>query len=151
MKIQLACISPTKRRSKAEPAFRFAEDYLSRASRYEPCSLRMFASEEVLLAAVGREVGRSRSFLVLFDSQGKSMSSREFASHLSALRDRGQQQVILAVGPADGWTTAAKSEADLLVSLGAMTLPHALAQVVVAEQIYRALTILAGHPYHCGH
>ncbi len=59
--------------------------------------------------------------------------------------------LIVAVGPANGWSVQARSRANLLLSLGPMTLPHALAQVVVAEQIYRALTILAGHPYHCGH
>jgi 23S rRNA (pseudouridine1915-N3)-methyltransferase len=56
--------------------------------------------------------------------------------------------MIFAVGPADGWSEAARAQAGLLLSLGAMTLAHALARLVMAEQIYRALTILAGHPYH---
>ncbi len=58
---------------------------------------------------------------------------------------------MLAIGPADGWSTAARARAGLLLSFGAITLPHELARVVLAEQIYRALTILAGHPYHSGH
>jgi len=55
------------------------------------------------------------------------------------------------VGPADGWSAEARNRAQLLLSLGAMTLPHELARVVLAEQVYRACTILAGHPYHSGH
>jgi 23S rRNA (pseudouridine1915-N3)-methyltransferase len=58
---------------------------------------------------------------------------------------------MLAIGPADGWSVAARQRADLLVSFGRLTLPHQLARVVLAEQVYRALTILAGHPYHTGH
>jgi len=59
--------------------------------------------------------------------------------------------VLFAVGPADGWSAEARNRAQLLLSLGAMTLPHELARVVLAEQVYRACTILAGHPYHSGH
>jgi 23S rRNA (pseudouridine1915-N3)-methyltransferase len=58
---------------------------------------------------------------------------------------------VLAIGPADGWSAEARQRADLLLSLGRMTLPHQLARVVLAEQVYRAFTILAGHPYHSGH
>jgi 23S rRNA (pseudouridine1915-N3)-methyltransferase len=59
--------------------------------------------------------------------------------------------VVLAIGPADGWSGMARERANLIFSLGRITLPHQLARVVLAEQVYRALTILAGHPYHCGH
>ncbi len=151
LRIQLACVTLAERRLRAETPFRLVEEYLSRASHYEPCSFSAFASEDDLLAAAGRGAGRARSLLVVLDGTGKLLSSRQFATYLGAARDGGQQQVIAAVGPADGWTDRAKSKADLLLSLGPMTLPHALAQVVVAEQIYRALSILAGHPYHCGH
>jgi 23S rRNA (pseudouridine1915-N3)-methyltransferase len=57
----------------------------------------------------------------------------------------------MAIGPADGWSDTARQRADLLLSLGRITLPHQLARVVLAEQVYRAFTILAGHPYHSGH
>jgi 23S rRNA (pseudouridine1915-N3)-methyltransferase len=59
--------------------------------------------------------------------------------------------LVLAIGPADGWSAATRKRANLLLSLGRMTLPHQLARIVLAEQVYRALTILAGHPYHSGH
>jgi 23S rRNA (pseudouridine1915-N3)-methyltransferase len=59
--------------------------------------------------------------------------------------------LVFAIGPASGWTEAARTQAHLLLSLGEMTLAHALARLVMAEQIYRAYTILTGHPYHAGH
>lgn len=151
MKILLVGITSSERRLRADPAFALVESYLSRARQYEPCSFAAFPTEAALLATLARLSGRSRAFLLLLDGRGKSMSSREFATRLGALRDSGQQDVVIAIGPASGWLPDALSRADLLLSLGQMTLPHALAQVVVAEQIYRALTILAGHPYHCGH
>ena len=151
MKIQLACVTSSERRLRGDPAFRLVEEYLGRARQYEPCSFAAFASEEALLATAGTRPGRTRASLILFDGGGKSLTSEGFAAYLQAVRDGGQQQVIAAVGPADGWTPGAKAKADLLLSLGSMTLPHALAQLVAAEQIYRALTILAGHPYHRGH
>ena len=68
--------------------------------------------------------------------------------------DEGAQHIIFAIGPADGWSNAAREEGARrggLLSLGPMTLAHSLARLVVAEQIYRACTILTGHPYHTGH
>lgn len=79
------------------------------------------------------------------------MSSEGFASWLGARRDEGVQHLVFAVGPASGWSEAARGQAHLLLSLGPMTLAHALARAVLAEQLYRAFTILAGHPYHSGH
>jgi 23S rRNA (pseudouridine1915-N3)-methyltransferase len=88
---------------------------------------------------------------VLLDSRGRLMTSEDLAAWLGARRDQGTQHLVFAVGPADGWSEAARERAQLLLSLGPMTLAHALARLVMAEQIYRAFTILAGHPYHGGH
>ncbi len=79
------------------------------------------------------------------------MTSTAFATWLGARRDEGTQHIVFAIGPADGWSQAARTRAALLLSLGPMTMAHALARVVMAEQLYRAFTILAGHPYHTGH
>jgi 23S rRNA (pseudouridine1915-N3)-methyltransferase len=79
------------------------------------------------------------------------MSSEAFAAWLGARRDQGAQHIVFAIGPASGWSDTAREKANLLLSLGPMTLAHALARAVVAEQIYRAFTILTGHPYHAGH
>ncbi len=66
-------------------------------------------------------------------------------------RNEGAQQIVFAIGPANGWSEAARQRAQLLLSLGPMTLAHSLARLVMAEQVYRAFTILTGHPYHTGH
>ena len=92
-----------------------------------------------------------RAYAILLDSRGQQLSSEDFATRLGRLRDDGNQRIVLAIGPADGWSTEARTRANLLFSLGLITLPHELARVVLAEQFYRALTILAGHPYHSGH
>ena len=108
----------------------------------------LFRTEEAFWQAVERERGRSAPGLVLLDEQGRKMDSEAFAGWLGRERDAGRQLIIFAVGPADGWTAACKASGDLLLSLGPMTLPHELARVVICEQVYRALTILKGHPYH---
>ena len=110
-----------------------------------------FAAEPALLTWLDRHAARTSPKLILLDSRGKQFTSEEFAQHLGALRDSGTQTVVLAIGPADGWSAEARRRAHLLLSLGRITLPHELARAVLAEQIYRALTILAGHPYHSGH
>ena len=66
-------------------------------------------------------------------------------------RDEGTQHILFAIGPADGWSDAARARAKLLLSLGSLTVAHTLARLVLAEQLYRASTILTGHPYHSGH
>ena len=151
MKIHVTCVAGSERRLRSDPAFRLTQHYLTRATSYEPCSLEVFANEDALLASFQRRTTRTSAFVILLDSTGKSMTSAQFASQIGHLRDLGQQELHVCVGPADGWSPAARTRANVLLSLGPMTLPHALAQVVLAEQIYRALTILAGHPYHCGH
>lgn len=125
--------------------------YVERIQRFLPCVIRIFETEEALLAEVERSGKRTAPFLILADSRGKLMTSDEFAAKLGTVLDGGTQQVILAIGPADGWSAAATARAGLLLSFGRMTLPHELAAVVAAEQMYRALTIRAGHPYHSGH
>jgi 23S rRNA (pseudouridine1915-N3)-methyltransferase len=98
-----------------------------------------------------KQQGRTPVMAVLLDSRGRQMSSEVFAAWLGARRDEGTQHVVFAVGPASGWSDAARNRAQLLLSLGPMTMAHALARLVMAEQLYRAFTILTGHPYHAGH
>jgi len=89
--------------------------------------------------------------LIALDSRGRQMSSEAFAAWLGARRDEGCRELGFAIGGADGLAPALTSGAGLLLSLGAMTFPHLLARVLLLEQLYRASTILAGHPYHRGH
>jgi len=150
MKILLGTISP-RRSSQTGPAATLLEGYIERCGRYLPVNHRVFANEDALLGFVEENAGRTRPALLLADSRGKQLSSDEFAGELGRLRDTGTQMLVLGIGPADGWSAAALKRADLSLAFGRITLPHELAAVVAAEQIYRALTILAGHPYHTGH
>ena len=151
MKILLVAISASRSRALSDTAHALAEDYLARAARYLPCQAQTYPSEEALLDWINRQSARTVPVLILLDSRGKQLSSEAFANHLGWLRDSGTQTLIFAIGPANGWSPAARARADLVLSMGAITLPHQLARAVLAEQIYRALTILAGHPYHSGH
>jgi len=88
------------------------------------------------------------------DGRGRQMSSEALADWLGARRNGDTQHVVLAIGPADGWSDEARTLGKRrggLISLGPMTLAHQLARLVMAEQLYRACTILTGHPYHKGH
>ncbi|MGD9801921.1 MAG: 23S rRNA (pseudouridine(1915)-N(3))-methyltransferase RlmH [Hyphomicrobiaceae bacterium] len=86
--------------------------------------------------------------LVALDEHGKTQSSHAFAQWLGQQRDAGIRDIGFLIGGADGHGSAVRERADLLLSLGPMTLPHGLARAVLAEQLYRASTILSGHPYH---
>jgi 23S rRNA (pseudouridine1915-N3)-methyltransferase len=125
--------------------------YLGRCAGFAHCNGEAFRTEEALLDWLGRLEGRTPAVAVLLDSRGRQMSSEAFAAWLGARREQGAQHIVFAVGPASGWSDAARGRANLLLSLGPMTLAHALARAVMAEQIYRAFTILTGHPYHGGH
>ena len=111
---------------------------------------RLFRSEAAFWDAVEGERSRTAPVIVLLDESGRQMDSEAFAGWLGRQRDEGKQLLIFALGPADGWSEASKQRAALLLSLSAMTMAHELARVVICEQLYRALTILAGHPYHRG-
>ena len=150
MKIAIAFVS-SRSQAKNAAADTLTNAYIERTARLAAVEKSGFASEDALLADAGRAVGRAAGHLILFDGRGENLSSEEFAAMLGKLRDGGAQRVMCCVGPADGWSAAALARAHRVVALGRMTLPHELARVVVAEQVYRALTILAGHPYHCGH
>lgn len=151
MKITLTAIAPRRSRTKSDPTDRLLADYVERSDRYVPCDSQLFESEAALLEWLDRQPGRAPAHVVLLDSRGQLLSSEEFAQQLGRLRDGGTQRLVFAIGPADGWSAAARQRANLLFSLGRITLPHQLARVVLAEQVYRALTIIAGHPYHSGH
>jgi 23S rRNA (pseudouridine1915-N3)-methyltransferase len=151
MKLALAAVLSRQSRAKSEASDRLVDDYIARATRYIPCDSQVFDTEAAFLDWLERQRGRTPAYAILLDSRGQQFSSEEFATQLGRLRDDGTQRLVLAIGPADGWSAAARQRANLLFSLGRITLPHQLARVVLAEQVYRALTIVAGHPYHSGH
>ena len=143
MKLRIGWIGKTK-----EPAIQtLTDDYLKRLSHYADAQGIALKDESALLKLRGREA----STLVLLDIRGKQLSSEEFAQFLGNHQDRNPSPLMFAVGPANGFTAETRQEANLLLSLGKMTLAHELARVVLLEQLYRAFTILKGHPYHLGH
>lgn len=85
---------------------------------------------------------------IVLDERGKGLSSEAFATLLAQHRDGGAGTLAMLIGGPDGHGEAVVRAATLTLSLGSMTLPHGLARVIVAEQLYRAATILSGHPYH---
>ena len=87
---------------------------------------------------------------IVLDEKGRSLSSEAFARHLAALRDRGLRDLVFVIGGPDGLTPDLRNSAAEALALGPQTWPHQLVHVMLAEQIYRAFTILAGHPYHRG-
>ena len=158
MKLQLATIG----RLKAGPERDLATRYLARAAA---------AARSVGLTGVEqKELDESRSrrpedrkseearalkaaipagaLLVLLDERGKSIGSEAFAAEIGRARDSGVPALVLAIGGPDGFDPALRGEAGLVLSFGAMTWPHQLVRIMASEQIYRAVTILAGHPYH---
>jgi 23S rRNA (pseudouridine1915-N3)-methyltransferase len=86
--------------------------------------------------------------LILLDETGRNLASQELADALARQRDAGQRRMVFAIGGADGHEASLKARAALTLSFGAATWPHQLVRVMLAEQLYRAVTILSGHPYH---
>lgn len=85
---------------------------------------------------------------VLLDETGAMLGSKAFAEQLGRWRDEGVRETRFLIGAADGFSDAERAEADLLISFGRLTWPHLLARAMLAEQLYRATSILANHPYH---
>jgi 23S rRNA (pseudouridine1915-N3)-methyltransferase len=149
MNLTLAYVGAKSRQKDGFDAL--TQTYLDRCAPFAVCKSQAFLAEEALLDWIARQHGRGPALPVLLDSRGKQMTSEAFAAWLGAQRDNGTQHIVFAIGPASGWSEAARIKAQLLLSLGPMTMAHSLARLVVAEQLYRAFTILSGHPYHSGH
>lgn len=108
-------------------------------------SLEKRCAEE---AAVLLNAARDAGHIIALDVAGKALSSDAFARSLASIRDAGHKSAAILIGGPDGFAPDLLKAAHLRFSLGAITLPHALARIVLAEQLYRAATILSGHPYH---
>jgi 23S rRNA (pseudouridine1915-N3)-methyltransferase len=149
MLLTLAHIGPRT----AEPWAALTEEYLRRMGAYVTAGAQPFKSEKALLEWLAKQ--KPAAQLILMDSRGKMLSSEALAEFIARSRDQGARHLIFAIGPADGWNEAvtkpANGQTPVMISLGPMTLAHSLARLVLAEQLYRGFTILAGHPYHAGH
>lgn len=114
-------------------------------SRARSPAERVAQEGDAILAALQAGAG-----LVAFDERGKAASSADFARLVAGERDRSLKALWFAIGGAEGLAPAVRERAVAIFSFGAMTLPHQLVRVLAAEQIYRAMTIISGHPYHRG-
>jgi 23S rRNA (pseudouridine1915-N3)-methyltransferase len=147
VKIKIAWIGKTK-----QPEIEgLTHEYLGRLRHYAEVEGTAVKDESALLKLCAREARPARHSLVLLDSRGKQLSSEEFARWIDDYQQRNSSPLLFAVGAADGFSDEARRAATLVLSLGKITLAHELARVVLLEQIYRAFTILKGHPYHLGH
>jgi 23S rRNA (pseudouridine1915-N3)-methyltransferase len=149
-------------RLKAGPERELADRYLERLAKAGPAIGLEFAGVHEIPESRARSADerkreegdrlRSRlgpgTVLVLLDERGRNVDSEAFAERIGTLRDSGRKNLILAIGGADGHDAALAASAELLLSFGAMTWPHQIVRLLAAEQLYRAATILAGHPYH---
>lgn len=145
MKITIASVAVRGRSERFEG---LAAEYLDRLRAYAEADAQVFRSSEALFTWLERLKARTAPVLVMQDERGKQLSSDGLAEWIRRQQDEGRQRAVFAIGPADGWAAGERARAGMLLSLGAMTLPHELARVVLSEQLYRAFTILAGHPYH---
>ena len=146
VKLLIAWIGKTK-----EPAVQtLTEEYLKRISRYADADGLALKDESALVKICTQKSG-PRYTLIMLDEKGKQLSSGELAQLIGEHQSRSSSILVFAIGPADGLTEETRRRASMMLSLGKMTLAHELARVVLLEQVYRAFTILQGHPYHLGH
>lgn len=147
MRLHIAWIG----RTKSAPIQSLTAEYLKRLSRFAACDAHELQSEAALLKLLEKATGRTQPVLVLLDSRGQQLTSEEIANFLQYHQAHDTQELLFAVGPADGWSDSTRGAAKTVLSFGKVTLPHELARVVLLEQLYRGFTILSGHPYHGGH
>lgn len=152
MKLAIAAIG----RAGRGPEAALADDYAARATAagralglgpldlidLEPRKPGKAPEAELLLAAA------EGAHLIACDERGKTYSSRAFADHIARLRDQGERRLVFVIGGADGLDASVLDAARSTLAFGPQTWPHALARAMLAEQLYRAVTILAGSPYH---
>jgi 23S rRNA (pseudouridine1915-N3)-methyltransferase len=150
VKIKIAWIGKTK-----DPAIEaLTSEYLKRISRYVQVEGVAVRDETAVLELCGKTAkakAGTKSCLAVLDSRGKEFSSEQFSKFLGDYQDRNPLPIVFAIAGADGFHDETRAEAEYVISLGKMTLPHELARVLLLEQVYRAFTILKGHPYHSGH
>jgi 23S rRNA (pseudouridine1915-N3)-methyltransferase len=141
MKIRIVALGKTRR----EEMRTLVDDYLSRIARYAEIELNEL--REATLAALKKMKIEPSAAIVLLDAAGKQFTSQQFAGWVADLRDRGSREIVFLCGDASGFPEELRALAKHKLSLSTLTMPHEFARVVLAEQIYRAFAILAGHPY----
>jgi 23S rRNA (pseudouridine1915-N3)-methyltransferase len=141
MKIHLVMLGKTRR-----PEIRaLMGDYVARIERFADVQLTELREDSA--ASLRKLALDSAATVVLLDDAGKPQTSAQFAKWLGETRDRGAREIVFLCGGADGFPEALRRRATLKFSLSSLTFSHELARAMLAEQLYRAFAILAGHPY----
>ena len=148
-------------RMKAGPERELADRYIGRVNKAGrrlglSLAVREFAESRAAAAAARKDQEAAAllaslpqgAVLVALDETGKNLDSRAFAGRIARWREDGASELVFAIGGADGFGPAVLEAAALRLALGAMTWPHQMVRLMLAEQLYRAVTILSGHPYH---
>jgi 23S rRNA (pseudouridine1915-N3)-methyltransferase len=141
MKIRFVMLGKTRRTEIRA----LLDDYATRIRHY--AEIEISELREANAAALRRLKIDPAATVVLLDAAGKQFTSQQFAKWLGDLRDRGAREVVFLCGDAEGFPEELRAPAKQKISLSTLTMPHEFARVVLAEQIYRAFAILAGHPY----
>ena len=140
MKIRLIMLGKTRR----EEARTLVDDYTARIRHYADSKSPLRDAGPAALRKLKLD---SSATIVLLDAAGKQFTSQQFAKWLGDLRDRGTRELVFLCGDAEGFPADLRAAGKQKISLSTLTMPHEFARVVLAEQIYRAFAILAGHPY----
>lgn len=149
-------------RLKAGPERELADRYFDRLAKSGPAVGLEFSGVTEIVESRGQTATERRreegqrlqtqiqqgTALLLLDERGRNLPSEELAGRVGLLRDGGRKALLVAIGGADGHDPSLRDQAELVLSFGALTWPHQLVRVMLAEQLYRVTTILAGHPYH---
>lgn len=158
MRLYLAAVG----RMKAGPEQELAARYLDRLKKSGPAlGLELAGVVELVESRAAGTDERKRdeaarllaalpadAALIVLDERGKTPSSEEFAADLGRLRDEGVRDLALVIGGPDGLSPELRARASKVIAFGRLTFPHQIVRILAAEQLYRAATILAGHPYH---
>lgn len=154
MKIRIIALG----RAKAGPEKSLIETYAKRLTW--PCEIveleakkgisgaELMAAEAELIDKALHAKANAKRVVIALDERGQNLSSRDLAKRITALGNQGYSELVFVIGGADGLAPTIRERAGLLLSFGTMTWPHMLVRVLLMEQIYRAQTIIAGHPYH---
>ena len=141
MKIRLVMLGKTRRSEIGA----LLDDYVRRIHHY--AEIAVSELRDASPAALRKLKIEPGAPVILLDADGKQFTSQQFARWLGDLRDRGVREIVFLCGDAEGFPSELRANAKQKISLSTLTMPHEFARVVLAEQIYRAFAILAGHPY----
>lgn len=111
-------------------------------------SAELISAEAALIEKSLNIKNNAKRMIIALDERGQSLTSRDFAKKITMWGNQAYNELVFIIGGADGLAPSIRDRADLLISFGSMTWPHMLVRVLLMEQIYRAQTIMAGHPYH---